>query len=454
MARNQIEMAPKDAQDPRGTPPVFSESFEHAIHLLIARLNQWETLLTALQNYFETHKNTSNTLCNKYQDAVKALEQTIIKPSVINAIRSPTDISEETPMKRAKAKLGKIIDKFVILGTKFNFEYAKNGGVARNLDRLKDHAEQMALLEEKQREFLLNDTITKLLKLKDSLKAHQKTLNDWTDRSKDTERLREKAIAAYTNLVISSERFRMNRDMTPLPESDPLLRLQHYCSLRSTWIDNMNNLQCTSILHREECKEGENLLVDSLQTIIHDYIATTKSHNLKIKALFGKNAIPIDAHQEWQHFVSNDIHVPTPPLGIYQPRELRFINDEHPRTIPAAEAQLYLQQVFPWSLRSQGKLHRYVVTHGGYFIKVQEDEMKFPLPLRAFRLRDCVVMECPPKLGTLSFVIKGINCCRDYKSNIIDRRTDWKFTGTQTQVVKLLAVMRLKMPVFGYHPLL
>ena len=455
MTGNQVDTAPNEEQkNPGDIPPVFSESFKHAIHLLIIRFNQWETLLMFLQNYFETQKNTSNSLCNKYHDAVKALEQTCVKPSIINGMKSPTEESVDSTMKRTKAKVDKFADKFVILGNKFNFQFAKEGGVSENIARLKDHAEQIALLEEKQQVFLLNNTITKLLKLKDSIKDKQRLLKEWSDRLQDTEKLRERAITAYTDLVGATEKFKVDRDMTPLPENDPLLRWQHYRSLRASWINKMNNLQFSAIVHREECKKTENNLVDTLQTIIHDYITTTKSHNLKIKGLFSKHLIPFDIDKEWQYFESNNMHIPTPPLEIPQARKLQFQNNDHPKTRPLAEAKLFLQPVFPWSLRSRQQLRKYVVTHGGYLIKVSEDETKFPMPKRAFRLRDCVILECPPEDGTLSFVVKGINCCRDLTTNILDRRTDWKFTGAPMQVKELLDAMRKMMPVFGYRFLL
>jgi hypothetical protein len=331
--------------------------------------------------------------------------------------------------------------------------------VTKNLSRLKDHVEQMALLEEKHREFLLNNTIMQLLNLRDTLKAKQKVLDDWVKRHDAIDMLRLEAITEYRKLMTAVEQFQVNRDMTPRPENDPLLRWQHYRSLRDTWINDMNNLQFCAILHREECKKIENLFVDSLQTIIFDYITTTKSHNLKTKAIFGKHVIPFDADQEWQHFVSENmgVVVPTAALELSQPRKLLFKNDEHRRTRPLAEEKLFLDPMFPWSFRSQRKLKKYIVTHGGYFMKVQEDETKSPLPTRAFKLIDCVVLELPPhqvRDGTRSFVIKGSNCCRNHRSNIVDRRTVWRFTGSEKGVKELLAVIRQKLPVFGYRPYL
>ena len=117
---------------------------------------------------------------------------------------------------------------------------------------------------------------------------------------------------------------------------------------------------------------------------------------------------------------------------------------------------MFLQPVIPWSFRSLRKMNNYVVTHGGYLIKVQEDETKFPCPTRAFRLKDCMVLEgLPTEDGTLSFWITGINCCRGFLTgNILDRRSHWKFIGSESEVKTLLFAMRQKMPVMGYLPVL
>src|SRR5437762_4495829 len=119
-------------------PPVLFESFKHAIHLLIERFQQWDTLLTALHNYFDTQKNTANTLCNTYQDAVKSLNETFVKPSVINSMNVPQEKQEGSSIKRTKAKLDTITEKFIPFGHKFKFDYAEHGGVLKNINRLKE----------------------------------------------------------------------------------------------------------------------------------------------------------------------------------------------------------------------------------------------------------------------------------------------------------------------------
>ena len=117
-------------------------------------------------------------------------------------------------MRRAKAKLDTFTEKFVPLGRKFKFDYTEHGGVLKNINRLKDHAEQMALLEEKRREYLLNNTVTNLTNLKDTtVKDRRKCLKDWSDHLNETMNIQQKAIAAYRDLVIATEKFKVNRDI-------------------------------------------------------------------------------------------------------------------------------------------------------------------------------------------------------------------------------------------------
>lgn len=142
--------------------------------------------------------------------------------------------------------------------------------------------------------------------------------------------------------------------------------------------------------------------------------------------------------------------VPRPPIANSELRQLRFQHDQHHRTRPLAEAMLFLNPVFPWSFRSQQSLRKYVVTEGGYLIKVQTDG--FPIPTRAFRLRDCLLLEGLPRDGQVSFAIKGANCCRDYISIVTDRRTEWWFRGTERQVTLLLAAIRMQVPWNSYRP--
>src|SRR5947207_15917817 len=184
-------------------PPVLFESFKHAIHLLIERFQQWDTLLTALHNYFETQKNTINTLCNTYQDAIKSLNEAFVKPSVINSMNIHEETQEVLSIKRAKVKLDAVTQKFIPFGHKFNFDYSKHGGVLKNINRLKEHAEQMALLAEKRREFLLNNTLTNITNLKtETVGERQKQLKDWSDHLNETMNIQQKAIAAYRQMVI------------------------------------------------------------------------------------------------------------------------------------------------------------------------------------------------------------------------------------------------------------
>src|SRR5436309_6843965 len=126
-------------------PLVLRESFKNAIFLLMERFENWDTVVHALYKYFETRKNTAISLNNVYQDAVNALDKTIVPPSIINSTSIPPNhVDEESIIKRAKTKFKLFNDAFketfFHLGRPFNFHYDQAGGVVKNIDRLKQDA--------------------------------------------------------------------------------------------------------------------------------------------------------------------------------------------------------------------------------------------------------------------------------------------------------------------------
>ena len=66
--------------------------------------------------------------------------------------------------------------------------------------------------------------------------------------------------------------------------------------------------------------------------------------------------------------------------------------------------------------------------------------MKLPIPTRAFRLRDCVVLQdvLQDWQDDVIYGVKGINCCRDYKSNLTDEELFGNLPGRRTEVESLL----------------
>ena len=432
---------------PIDIPLVFSEPFNHGIHLLIERLQQWQELLTSLRTYFESKKNTSITLCNIYMDATKSLTEMCLRHSAISGMNSVSDIAESSLVK-IKTKLDRFTERFIRLGAKFDLDYSKEGGVVQNLESLQHRGEQLALLEEKRRVHLIDFPITHILQLQELLKEKQRKLDQWINGLAEADILRDKAVLAYHNLVRTTEQFKLNRDRIPLPQEDPLLRWLDYRSHRDSYIGAIDNLRFVDVLHKEECRVAENSVVDNLQTIIQEYIATSISHNSDIKALFSKHIITFDHEQEWEYFTSKDNVVLLPQMA--SPRQLRFFNDDNPRTLPIAQARLVLHASFPWSLRSNRTPRTYVVTACGYLIKYPKNKidpesatvLQDPTDKRAFRIRECQIQEGIARNGELTFLIRGMNCYRDMKSGITDRRTVWTFTGSEMEVRLLLTAMQ------------
>jgi hypothetical protein len=113
------------------------------------------------------------------------------------------------------------------------------------------------------------------------------------------------------------------------------------------------------------------------------------------------------------------------------------------------EVYLLLHSSFPWSLRSKEIPKRYVITTSGYLIKALES-MEDATPKRAFRLRDCAIIQSIPRNGCLTFEIRGTNSCRDIKSNLFDRRTTWTFSGDEDGVRDLLSEIKEIVPSIPY----
>ena len=433
------------------TPAIFTETFQHVIPLLITRFEQWDILLSTLIHYFNHKRDTANTLSLTYQSAVTSLSQMTLKPSIVNAMN--TAQTKESSLAKAKVRLDKFADAFNIMGRKWEFDYAPNGGVDKNFARLKNEVEQRALLEIGQRDYIIDNVLIKLEKQREIIKKRSSELSDWKTEFEEAEELRQQCVSAWNQLIEATTMAKTTRDMTPLPQHDPALKFLQYRSLRETWIDKTNNLQFGALLHQETSKTIENELVESLQSLIKDYLTAAKARNLKLKGIFSEHPTPIDGQEEWTYFTFHHNAVPPPALDrALVPRQLRLLNDDHWLTKPVAVAMLVLQPLFPFSFKSSKTARRYVVTHHGFLIKASENEMIDPIPRRGFKLSDTNIWLSVPVGGKQSFVVRGVNCCRygSVLSMATERRTCWKFTGSQADVKAMMAVIQKKMPILKY----
>ena len=441
-------------KEPRLVEPsrYLSQTFRHVIPLLITRFEQWDILLVNHIAYFQHERDIADTLAKIYQEASKSLSQTTVKPSIINAM--DTHETKGSSLTKAKVKLDKFTDTFNIMGRKWEFDYAPHGGVQKNLARMKDEADQCALLQIAWRDFILNDILLKLEKQREHVQKRAKELSEWQKEFEEAGDLRERCGNAWTQLMEATTMAKTTRDMTPLPQHDPALKFLQYHSLRESWIEKMNTLQMAAVIHQQTSKTVENTLIESLQSLFKTYLATKRTQIVKIKGLFSPHPTPFDAQEEWTHFSSRHNVIPTPALDRpLLPRQLRVLNDDHFLTKPAAVAMLVLEPLFPYSLKSSKTPRRYVVTHAGFLIKASENEMTDPIPRRGFKLSDSNIWVNHACGGKLSFVIKGTNCCRygSVLSMASERRTSWKFTGRQAEVTAMIAVIAKKMPVLQYQ---
>lgn len=279
------------------------ETFKHPIFLLVERYSQWGMFLKALLLYFEAQKQTADALTDNFQDAAKALMETSVLPSIIDQMTRPDD-ADESVLKRAKAKLDNLKEKLVFLGQAFKFDYAADGGVMRNLERLKYHAERMADLEKQRQESLIGNAIDVIKYLQTSVvEVRQNALNEWVNGFYEARCLHGNTTEAWRRLNVAIQSPQMDRSSTPLPENDPLLCWLHFRSLSDSYVTKVNALQIAAVIHQEECKRCENTLVDSMKNGIHEYIRKARSHNSQVKALFSNDKIPIDGNSERQLLV-------------------------------------------------------------------------------------------------------------------------------------------------------
>ena len=434
-------------------PEVFSHTFRHVIPSLINRFATWDLWIASLIKCFEDERDAANSLCDIYEEASKSLSQTTVKRHIIDAMGvSKVGLSI---CQKAKRKLDKFTDSFTILGEKFNLDYASQGGVLKNLARMKDTSDQLCLFEIERRDFLLNEVLPKLERIRESVKKRHKELQEWKGEFDEARDMRESCVKEWSQLMEAVAWAKINRDITPLPQHDPWWRWKgHYVPLRDKWIDKMNNLQMAAVIHQQESKTVEQNLVESVRTILKDYVTTMKTRNLKIKTIFAQQVTPFDGQEEWTYFESHNNVIPTPPLGrALLPRQLTVQNQDHPMTKPMAVAMLSIESKFPYSFKSSKTPRRYVVTHGGFLLKASEDEMNDPIPQRGFRLADCNIFVGLPKNGKQSFAVRGVNCCK-YSSalkRMTDRRTLWKFTGSEADVKAMLAVIQTRIPIVKYQ---
>ena len=434
-------------QFPPDPPAVLNQSFSHPIFLLIERFTQWQILLKLLHYYFESKKDTANALCNTYHDAAKSLEETRIKFSIINAMDSASS-QQDSIFIRTMMKFRSFIESFMPLGKKFNHDYPREGGVLKNIEKMKGNVEQFALLEEKQRQRILDVTLASIKELQGSLsEGIERALSEWRTGHVEAENLANEAMSNYLGLVIASHSMDSESKTSPPLARDPLFCWLRYRSARDAYLSKVNNLQMAAILHQENAKKTEYELVDKLQNIINEYLTYTIEHNQKMKANFSQHIIPFDSDAEWKYFTNNNVTIPKEPT---EPRQLLFLNHDHKRTKPIGEAELFLIPTFPWSIRSKRSMRRYVVTDGGYFMKALDVDKKEPKPTRAFFLKNCYVLEGPPKDELLSFTIRGTNIARTVTSMVMDRRLVWEFTGKEVEVRKLLKAIATIIPIIPY----
>ena len=323
-----------------------------------------------------------------------------------------------------------------------------------NLARMNDEVEQMALLEEKHRKFILTEILAKLNALKDGPVSERMTkMNDWKVKYGELQQLQPQVISAYENLIRTSEKYKVNRDsFTPGPMDDPNLSHMEYQSLRDRYLHNSSTLQLAAGVHLAECKTCETTIVASLQSIILKYTTTTEAHNNAVNAILSPDKSRFDEDEEWKYFLSQHPCVPPLPLESLQPRNLRFSNGNHPKTKPVAQARLFLEPVLPWPFSSRGDYRQYIVTHSGYLVKVGRNGS---LPVRAFRLVDCYVIPEPTVCNQQSFLLTGVNCINtSFWSRVFSGRQQWRFWGSEKEVSALLNAMKSKMPVVmssGYN---
>jgi len=435
-------------------PPLFNEAFKHVMFPLIDRFNDWLALITNLKAFFHTKQDASNTLCNAYSDAAKCLREGQSKNPVIKLL-TPLSSPVSTLHPNSKKYAGWWKDRLAgLFKQKYCFEYLKEGGVMMNLARINDEAEQMALLEEKHRKFILTEILAKLNALKEGPVDERLTkINDWKVKYEELQQLKIRVISAYENLVTTSEKYKVNRDsFTPGLQDDPNFCRMEYQSLRDRYVHNSNTLQFAAQVHLAECKTCESTIIQTIQSVILEYTTTTEAHNDAINAVLSTDKSPFDEDEEWKYFLSQYLCVPPLPVESLESRNLRFANDDHPKTKPMAEARLFLDPVFPWSFKSKRAYRQYIVTHGGYLIKVGRNNM---LPARAFRLLDCYVMPNPAVCGRQSFLVTGIDCINtSFWSHFFSGRKHWRFWGSEKEVSALLNAAKSKMPVvmsYGYN---
>jgi hypothetical protein len=438
---------PKDEAGHYAYPPVFDEAFPHPVESLIERFDHWNTVLGSLVKYLESQKETENNVINSCLDASKALKQTILRPSVVNSIDTVAAPEDEF-LKRVSAKFDLAVERFEKLDHEFMFDYFQQGGVSKNLDCLADQAEQMARTWERHLPSV-NVAIADAENVLKNLELHRHALRGWVTDFAGAEMAKRLAIEEYGKLVDATEKFKLNRDMTPLPENDPVVRWITYRSIRDSYVSKVNDLKLRCVVLQDECRQCESGLQAMVQHMVQGYMDSNKAYNAQVKAVFSKHKLPIDANEEWKTFEANGTAVETPPFQQCLPREIQFANQDHPRTKPLAELNLLLHARFPWSLKSKRLPKRYVLTDAGYLIKASNAGTN-PIPKRAFRLKDCAVVESLPRNGWLTFHIKGSNSCRDNWTSLFDKRDLWKFSGEEKEVGEMLREFRLRMPIIPY----
>jgi hypothetical protein len=424
-------------------PAVFSP-FTTPIALLLSRSRQWHGLLTSLHVFFTTHHTLTLSLQELYH--LRTTEEICFAPSIINFM----DLDPATGLKKA---LERVTQTFIPWGQRFEFEFVEGGGVQKNLDLLRKQSEMLLVAEDERRDKLVG-WIKKVEKMMMRVtEKGVKPLELWMKQLDEAERLKAQAINSLKRLNEVNEQSKERKENLKnsiAGEMDPLLSWLQYTSLRRRYIEHITTLKHTSQTHEKEAPKLESKLVDSIQSLLNEYITHTKQYHLLRKTIFSTHNHDFSVPAELIPFLNLNPSIPKPILRIH-PQRLLFTNFDNIHTKPLVQINLHVDS-FCSFLTSRGGYKPYVLTRGGFLIKVPLRNGD-PVPRRAFRVRDCVVLERVPRAGIGCFVLRGWNVARPLGEwgSVMDLRTRWRFSGREGEIRRLMEGMRLFLPSVGYE---
>lgn len=376
------------------------------------------------------------------------MEEICIEPRIINCM----DCAPATGFRKA---IEKVTKRFIPLGQKFEFDYCELGGVKRNLDILRKQSEALFICEDERREKLVG-WIKKVEKMTGSVtEKGVKPLELWMKQLDEAEQVKVKAIEKLKKLTEVNERLKEMKDdekISVAGEMDPLLYWLQYTSLRSRYIDHINTLKLSCREHQKGLPKNESALIQTIESLLHEYITHTKQYHLTRKSIFSNNNNnnTFSISTELIHFLNLNPSIPKPPLRTH-PKTLLFTHFNNIQTKPLLQINLHVDSFLSF-LSSRGGYKPYVITRGGFLIKVPT-KAGDPVPGRAFRLQDCMVLERVPRAGIGCFVLRGWNVSRPLTEwgTVMDLRTRWRFSGREGEVKRLVEGMRLFLPTVGYE---